>query len=261
MSIGGRKLKLVLAGVAAAMLVLVPTAASAAPELCGVAAHRGDHSIHTENSLGAMRAAVADKADYLELDVRASSDNRLFLMHDRTVDRTTDGTGAVDLKTSAQVGALHLDDGEPVPTLSQVLTMAKSSTTDVLVELKSMGGSASFRTLVRRIRDFGADRVRVVSFRTRLLDRVTALAPGISQGILAKTRLTPAQVKPYDSVLMAYSAVTAGWLSTMTYPVFVWTPSVPDQWRTWASRVQGIITDQPAAFEEDRPVACPSYAG
>jgi glycerophosphoryl diester phosphodiesterase len=205
-----------------------------------------------------MRAAVADAVDYLELDVRSSSDNMLYLMHDPLVDRTTDGTGAIALKTQDQISALHLDDGERVPTLAQVLTMAKPSGVEVLLELKAMGDGSSFRRLIYQVENFGADRVRIVSGSRRLLDKVSALAPGISQGIISRVLLTPAEVAPYDGVLMLVGAVTDAWLDAMPYPVWVWPSDAPTDWDWMASRVRGVITNHPVAFEQNRPVACPS---
>src|SRR5271170_2091058 len=66
-----------------------------------VIAHRGEHLKHPENTMPAFQAAIDAGADFFELDVRTTSDGRLVLMHDRTVDRTTNGTGAVREMTFA----------------------------------------------------------------------------------------------------------------------------------------------------------------
>src|SRR5438045_3555218 len=96
----------------ALVLATATSASSAVPATCGLAAHRGDHTTATENSLNAMTAAIHDGADYLELDARVSKDGHLFLMHDKTVDRTTNGTGYLRNMTKDQVRSLRLDDGE-----------------------------------------------------------------------------------------------------------------------------------------------------
>src|SRR4051794_5075261 len=237
-----------LAGLSLALsvMVLTPAPAEAEPTSCGVAAHRGDHSVRTENSLGAMRQAITDHVDYLELDVRTSRQGTLFLMHDRLVDRTTDGSGAIRRMTDAQVRALRLDDGERVPTLAHVFRAAASSDVNVLVELKEVSDSA-FRPLVREVRSFGRPRVRVVSFHTDLLDRLSAMAPGIREGIISRRALSPAEVAPYDSIVVKYAAVTDGWLSSMTHPVFVWTVDTPEEWNSVAGKVRAVITNQPVA--------------
>lgn len=87
--------------------------------------HRGDAGGHPENTLAAFRAAVEAGAGGLELDVRLTRDGHLVVMHDATVDRTTDGFGAVAGMTLAQVRRLDVGgDGRPdegVPTLRKVL--------------------------------------------------------------------------------------------------------------------------------------------
>jgi glycerophosphoryl diester phosphodiesterase len=67
-----------------------------------VIAHRGDHVHHAENSIAAIESAAAIGADFAELDVRTTTDGKLVLMHDKTVDRTTDGHGEVKDMTVAQ---------------------------------------------------------------------------------------------------------------------------------------------------------------
>src|SRR5271170_4708859 len=60
-----------------------------------VISHRGEHLAHPENTLPAFQAAIEAGADFFELDVRTTSDGKLVLMHDSTVDRTTNGKGQV----------------------------------------------------------------------------------------------------------------------------------------------------------------------
>lgn len=94
--------------------------------------HRGANRLAPENTLAAAAAAFDLGAAYVEIDVRASLDGVLFVMHDRNVDRTTDGTGPIAAMTSAQVA--HLDAGswfaaghagETVPTLNEMLEHAR----------------------------------------------------------------------------------------------------------------------------------------
>lgn len=92
-------------------------------------AHRaGDRPGAAENSLGAIEASLADGAVFLELDVARTADGVLVLMHDRTVERTTDGQGRVSELTAAEFSALRLEDlegavlPEAPPTLAEALT-------------------------------------------------------------------------------------------------------------------------------------------
>ena len=96
-----------------------------------VISHRGEHLAHPENTLPAFQAAIDAGADYFELDVRTTSDGKLVLMHDRTVDRTTDGKGAVRDMTFDQVRQLDAGAkfnpqfaGTRVPTFEEALNLA-----------------------------------------------------------------------------------------------------------------------------------------
>ena len=107
-----------------------PTVLSAADRIA-VIAHRGEHRAHPENTLAAFQAAMDAGADYFELDVRATSDGRLVLMHDARVDRTTTGTGAVRDMTFDQIRALDAGvkfnprfAGTQVPSFDEALALA-----------------------------------------------------------------------------------------------------------------------------------------
>lgn len=96
-----------------------------------VAAHRGYQAEMPENSLGALRAAATLGADFVEVDVRDTADGALVVMHDDTVDRTTDGTGLVGELTLADLALLRLNGGDPsnpeasrVPLFEDALALA-----------------------------------------------------------------------------------------------------------------------------------------
>ena len=96
-----------------------------------VISHRGEHRAPPENTLPAFQAAIDAGADFFELDVRTTSDGRIVLMHDRTVDRTTNGTGRVHEMTFDQIRALDAGAkfgpqfaGTVVPTLEEALNLA-----------------------------------------------------------------------------------------------------------------------------------------
>ncbi len=84
-----------------------------------VIAHRGEHLHHPENTIAAFQAALDAGADYFELDVRTTSDGKLVLMHDSTVDRTTKGKGEVAKMTFDEVRALG------IPTFDEALEFAR----------------------------------------------------------------------------------------------------------------------------------------
>lgn len=112
-----------------------------------VIAHRGEHLHHAENSIAAIQSAIALGADYAELDVRTASDGKLVLMHDKTVDRTTDGHGEVKDLTSDQVTHLVFKDyGGNVPAFDQALDAAKGRI-KIYLDWKDASPEAIFKIL------------------------------------------------------------------------------------------------------------------
>ena len=98
-----------------------------------VIAHRGASATAPENTIAAFNAA-APWADFVELDVHKSSDGELVVIHDDTVDRTTNGTGSVASMTLAQLQALDAGSkadasfsSAKIPTLAQAITAIKAT--------------------------------------------------------------------------------------------------------------------------------------
>ncbi|MFW6598387.1 glycerophosphodiester phosphodiesterase [Propionibacteriaceae bacterium Y2011] len=112
-----------------------------------IAGHRGAMAVAPENTLAGFRRGVADGADQLEFDVRVSRDGHLVVMHDATVDRTTDGTGAVADLTWAEVRSLDAGNGERVPELREVWEAFPD--VDFQVEIKDPAALAGVLALAR----------------------------------------------------------------------------------------------------------------
>ena len=94
----------------------------------GLCAHRGAMATHPENTISAFRAAVEAGAQMVELDVWLTADREMVVMHDATVDRTTNGTGKIVDFTLAEIKKLDAGswksnefEGEKVPTFEEVL--------------------------------------------------------------------------------------------------------------------------------------------
>lgn len=106
-----------------------PAALPRAKRSVAVAAHRGGGGEAAENTLSAIRHAVRVGADYVELDVRPTRDGVLVLMHDRTVDRTTGGKGAVEELNWEEIARLRVRSeagaGDRVPRFEQALELCR----------------------------------------------------------------------------------------------------------------------------------------
>jgi glycerophosphoryl diester phosphodiesterase len=106
--------------------------------------HRGASAHAPENTLRAFRQALALGADGIECDVQHSADGTLVIIHDDTVDRTTNGTGNVGALRYAELAALDAGDGERIPTLDETLRWATDATASgrapfLNLELKEAG--------------------------------------------------------------------------------------------------------------------------
>jgi glycerophosphoryl diester phosphodiesterase len=161
-----------------------------------VIAHRGCSGIAPENTMAAFRLAAEAGADMVELDVRETADGALAVIHDRRLQRTTDGRGSVRRKTRGDLALLDAGAwfarryaGERVPFLGDVLETLPRSL-GVNVEVKTDGDPAWRRrlapALVEVLRRHGHGRtVLVSSFNHALLRRLHALDPLLPTGALA----------------------------------------------------------------------------
>lgn len=157
-----------------------------------VIAHRGFSGIAPENTLAAVRAAIEVGADMVEIDVTLSADGHIVVLHDETLDRTTNGSGEVSQLTLAELKRLDAGSwfdpsfaGERVPTLDQVLTEVEGRTL-LNVEIKSEAVARGIVALVAdTIRKLEMiDQVVVSSSSPTALQEVHSLAPDIRTAVL-----------------------------------------------------------------------------
>lgn len=153
-----------------------------------IIAHRGASSLAPENTMAAFQEAYLRGADVVEVDVRRSQDGHLVVMHDATVERTTDGQGRIADLTLAQIRALDAGHwfgphhiGEKVPTLEEVLDWARGRVR-VAIEAKEPGLEGPIVAAVRQRQM--EDQVLVMSFDRQFVQRVKAAAPDIAAGTL-----------------------------------------------------------------------------
>jgi glycerophosphoryl diester phosphodiesterase len=163
-----------------------------------VIAHRGDSAHRPENTLAAIAGALELGVSAVEIDVQATRDGRVVVIHDPTLDRTTSGRGDVRELTLAEVRAVSAGypsrfgsawAGEHVPMLAEVLTLLRDRAR-TLIEIKKesvtddeAGGIEALT--VAEIRRLGvADKVALISFDQRAIRRLRKLAPDLTRGRL-----------------------------------------------------------------------------
>lgn len=158
------------------------------PRLIG---HRGAKALAPENTLVSIRAAKAAGADWVEVDAKLAADGVPVLMHDDTLDRTTNASGPVALRSSADLAGLDAGSGESVPTLVQCLEVCREIGLGIDVEIKPDPGigSKTARAVVEAIAQAGwgpTDDILISSFSRNALAVVRDRAPAFTRGLLLK---------------------------------------------------------------------------
>lgn len=133
-----------------------------------------------ENTLTGVQAALEIGADAIEMDVQASADGVPMLMHDLTVDRTTNGSGDLASLTLKQLQALDAG-GEPVPTFAQALGLARGRAL-LVAEIKRPGCEAALADVIRQADALGD--VMVWSFLPPVLTAMRDAEPRLPGGLL-----------------------------------------------------------------------------
>ncbi|RSS36367.1 glycerophosphodiester phosphodiesterase family protein [Streptomyces sp. WAC08241] len=228
-----------------------------------VFAHRGASSAAPENTLVSDEVARRGGARWIENDVQPSKDGVPYVLHDTTVDRTTDGTGAVRSLTSAQLDALDAGSwfapayaGTRVPTLAAQLADLRERGGDLLLEIKGRHSRAEVDRIVREVREQAMTRrVFVQSFDVTSLRYAHELAPELPIGLLRDTvDADPvALAKELDltaynvsHVALAQRPEVVGALHAAGVAVNVWTVDAPARWKAMDDLgVDGIITNRP----------------
>lgn len=142
-------------------------------------AHRGGPKYAPENTLVAFEHAIAQGVEWLEFDVQMSRDGVLVIIHDETVDRTTNGTGAVRDLTFAQIRALDAGKGEKVPTFQEVVELAKANRVKLLPETKAAHLYPGLEEKMLHVLDEAGylDQTIIQSFEAASLDTLHRLNP------------------------------------------------------------------------------------
>jgi len=203
--------------------------------------------VEPENSLAAFRRAVDLGADGVELDVHATSDGALVVVHDGTF-----AGQALSALTLDRLRAHRLANGEPIPTLAQALDTIGPHT-DVFVEVKTLAPHLDAALLDVLDRGPAPPRCRVHSFDHRVVRRLCERRPALAGGILSVSypvnpvaQLTDARAVDLwqEQALVDQSLVAA--VHAAGGRVHAWTVDQPDRMRLLRDLgVDGICTNRP----------------
>ncbi len=228
-----------------------------------VTAHRGASYVAPENTLAAMSAAVEAGAEFAELDVGLTRDGQVVLMHDRTVDRTTDGTGDLgdfylEELRSLEVGSWFGEefDGEPIPTLREVIRFAKGQL-KLNIEIKTSREEPTIAAaVVEIIRSEGfGEECMVTSFSRETIEEVKRIAPELRTGfIFGKDYPDDVFEGGWEVLSSNYEVVDSMFVARAKQngkSVHVWTVDERDlMLRLIRLGVDGIISNRPALLLE-----------
>ncbi|MEM2124221.1 MAG: glycerophosphodiester phosphodiesterase family protein [Methanolinea sp.] len=218
-----------------------------------IIAHRGASARAAENTLAAVRLATGC-ADYVEVDVRLSRDRVPVVMHDPTVDRTTNGKGRVGDFTAAELRALDAGQGEHVPTLEEVCGLVEGRT-GLCVELKEPGSGYHVCDVLER---HSPRPLLVVSFHGASLAAVHEIMPEVPLGLVSSRPGIPRPRRDEDVPLHVFllrfdvlSKEIVREARARGMRVIPWTLDAEAEWEE-ACRlgVDGFATDDPCRARE-----------
>jgi glycerophosphoryl diester phosphodiesterase len=227
-----------------------------------IIAHRGAMMHAPENTMASMDRAMADSTDYLEIDVQETADGEVVVFHDSDFMKT-----ARDPLTIWDARRAHIDEidvgswfdpafaSERVPTLEEVLLTARERAR-VNIELKYYGHDEDLeRRVVDIVERTGmVDHVVVMSLKYDKVQKIRALRPEWTYGLLTSVNLGDATRYDVDFLAVNAAAATRGFVERAHRAglhVYVWTVNDPYLMSAMMSRnVDGIITDDPGLARE-----------
>lgn len=235
------------------------------PRLIG---HRGARLTSPENTLAGIRQARKEGASWVEFDVKLTSDGQAVLIHDETVDRTTNGKGLVRQMTVAELRRFDAGvrfgpawRGERIPTLVEALALMAELDMGFNLEVKPCPGreAETARVALADVaRHWPRERPAPVisSFKPAALAAAREAAPHLPRGFLAETlptdwlaRMAELECRTVHPCWRALTKAQVAAARAAGYPLLVWTVNEPARARelvAWG--VDSLITDCPAVL-------------
>ncbi len=149
--------------------------------MADIIGHRGAPAYEPENTLRSFRRALAMGVAAVELDVQLTKDGRLAVIHDETLDRTTNGKGLVKHCTLAELQRLDAGRGEPIPSLEEVFDLVQGKA-HLMVELKQTEAAPALLEFFRQHQAF--DAARIISFWHPAVKALKEQEPRLATGVL-----------------------------------------------------------------------------
>ncbi len=213
-------------------------------------AHRGASAYEPENTLRAIKRALEYAVDMVEVDVRETGDGQIVVIHDETVERTTNGRGYVHQMSFSDLRKLDAGKGERIPTLQEVIDLVKGRV-GLVVELKDPSVTDKVAGILAE-NNF-TDQTLVTSFIHSAVKRIKELNPQIKTGVIFRS----APVKPSqlaldanaDALFPHYTYVTTRMIEdahSSHLRVNIWTVDTREEIENYVKMgVDGVVTNKP----------------
>jgi glycerophosphoryl diester phosphodiesterase len=213
-----------------------------------IVGHRGARAVCPENSISALKVGMKC-ADFVEIDIRLTKDGIPVILHDATLDRTTDGNGPVHEKTLTEIRMFDAGDGRAVPTLQEVCDLCLS-TCGIVAEIKEPGSEEAICGIIG---EYSFDAFLVVSFHHESIRKVKRLLPQIKTGFICDTDCTDPFALVHaigaDAILPRTDTITPDFTAKAHrrgLSVILWTLNSPEAYqRAAACEADGWVTDDP----------------
>ena len=217
--------------------------------------HRGAKGFEPENTLISFQKALEMQVDGIELDVHCTCDGEIVVIHDEKIDRTTNGTGAVNTLSLLELKKFRINGIHEIPTLKEVFDLVNKKCF-INIELKGNGTAKSVVEIIEHYvseKSWSYQHFLVSSFDWNALQEVHLLNPKIPIGVLTNTDLDLAfafakfikaySIHPYYHLLTAENVAQ---MQSKNFKVYPWTINEPEDIIFIKSlQVDGIITDFP----------------
>lgn len=218
-------------------------------------AHRGAKAYEPENTLQAFQKALDLNSDGIELDVHLSSDGYLIVIHDETIDRTTNGKGSVNDFTLAELKSFLIDGKYQIPTLNEVFDLVNKKCF-INIELKGLETAPKVVELIEKYiseKDWKYEHFIISSFDWNMLEETSKLNPSISIGVLTEENIDTAlafaekiKAKAIHPDFQLLNAENVQQMQEKGFLVLPWTVnSEEDIQKVKTYQVNGIISDNP----------------
>ncbi len=219
--------------------------------------HRGAAGHAPENTLRSFEKAVLLGCDMIELDVHLCGSGELVVIHDETVDRTTDGVGLVSGLSLNELKLLNAGEGEEIPTLDEVLSLLRGMI-KLNIELKGLGTAKPVYDLVQGL-GWDNNDLTLSSFNWDMLMKYRVLDSNAKLGVLTfknhgeamgfAEKIDAYSINPYHLLLKKKYVDEA---HNKGFKVYPWTPNKEWEIKQAINKgVDGVISDYPDRISHD----------